>query len=66
MNYSNTARLPHVRALPFFFQLDTAPVSRRIPFPEGSEGGGGPQRVHNTVSELLQAEPENSSVSCLA
>lgn len=59
MKYSNMAWLPCTRALPFFFRLGTAPVSRRIPFPEGSEGGVG-------VSELLQAEPENSSVSCLA
>lgn len=49
MNYSNTARLPHVRALPFFFQLDTAPVSRRIPFPEGSEGGGGARKECTTL-----------------
>lgn len=52
MKYSNTAQLPRVRALPFFFRLGSAPTSRRIPFPEGSEGGGG--------TTLLQAEPETA------
>lgn len=56
MKYSNTAQLPRVRALPFFFRLGSAPMSRRIPFPEGSEGGGG----HKECTTLLQAEPETA------
>lgn len=56
MKYSNTAQLPRVRALPFFFRLGSAPMSRRIPFPEGSERGGGAQGVHNTSL----AEPETA------
>lgn len=56
MKYSNTAQLPRVRALPFFFRLGSAPTSRRIPFPEGSEGGGGTRSAQHFFKPSLKQQ----------